>query len=329
MRIGNLELESNLLLSPIAGYCDLAFRLTVRPLGGLGLACTDLLNPRGLLRGTRKSLQIATSDPADRPLCVQLYGDEPAEMAAAAQWCQEHGANVIDINMGCPVEKICKRRGGAALLRDTARATRLACAVVNAVSLPVTAKLRLGWDDGTIVASELAVALEDAGIAAVTVHGRTAMQRFRGKVHLDGIARVAQALRHIPVIGNGDVCTPEQARDMIRATGCAGVMIGRAALSDPWIFRDTHALLTTGRIPSSPTRQERVELMNRHFGHLVRLRGERVACTIFRQRVTWYARYLGASREFLERMRRLSSAEEYGKVVRHLAECSESATQSG
>lgn len=315
LRIGDLTLATNLLLAPIARYCDLAFRLAVRPLGGVGLACTDLVNPRGLLRRTRKSMELVETDPADRPLCMQLYGSNADEMATAAQWCEGNGASVIDINMGCPMEKVCKRAGGAALLRDPQAAATLAARVVKAVGVPVTAKMRLGWGEDDLVAPTLAQALEDVGIAAVTVHGRSTAAGFGGPVRLDGIARVVKAVRTIPVIGNGDVGSPSDAKAMLDQTGCAGVMIGRGALRDPWIFRDTHALLTTGSLPPAPTRVERLAMMNDHFRNLVRLRRDRPAALIFRQRISWYAGKLGLPRELLDRMRGISSAAEYWELV--------------
>ena len=319
LRIGDVRLATPLLLSPIAGYCDLAFRLTIRPLGGLALASTDLVNPRGLMRQTWKSLQLVETDPADKPLCIQLYGPHADELAEAARWCRDHGARIIDINMGCPVDKVCKKDGGSALLRDPAGAARLAERVVGAVDVPVTVKMRLGWDGESIVAPLLAADLERAGVAAVTVHGRTAAQKFSGRVCIEGIARVVEAVRTIPVIGNGDIRRPEDAREMMDRTGCAGVMIGRAALSDPWIFRDTHALLTSGQIPPAPTVADRVALMTRHFEHLRRIRGERLACITMRQRVSWYATKMPPCREFKERMRVLSSADEFYAEIRQLA----------
>jgi tRNA-dihydrouridine synthase B len=310
-RIGDVQLASNLLLCPIAGYCDLPFRLTVRPLGGLALASSDLINPRGLMRQTRKSMELVETDPADHPLCIQLYGIEPDEMANAAQWCEENGAVVIDINMGCPVDKVCKTNGGSALLRNPQNAVAIAGKVVRAVRAPVTVKMRLGWDDDNIVAPLLAPAFEDVGVAALTIHGRTASQKFSGQARREGIARVVESVKRIPVIGNGDIRSPQDAEAMMRDTGCAAVMIGRAALSDPWIFRDTHAYLMSGQIPPPPTPAERIALMTTHFENVRRIRGDRRACITIRQRVSWYARKLPPCREFLERMRTLAVAADY------------------
>lgn len=328
-KIGSTTLASNLLLAPIAGYCDLAFRLTVRPLGGLGMACTDLVNPRGLLRQTARSMQLVEMDPADHPLCLQLYGREVDELAVAAQWGESAGAAIIDLNMGCPVDKVCKRDAGSALLRDLDVAVAIAGRMVKSVRLPVTVKMRLGWDDNSIVAPELARRLEDIGVAAITVHGRTAAQKFAGNARLDGIARVVEAVRCIPVIGNGDVCTPHDALHMIRETGCRGVMIGRAALSDPWIFRDTHALLTTGQTPPPPTTGERIDRMLVHFEHLVRLRGERMACGMFRQRASWYTRHFGRCDDFKQAVRKLTSAAEFQDLCGALHESCDARSSSG
>lgn len=315
LRIGHFEADTKLLLSPISGYCDLAFRLVVRPLGGLGLASTDLINPQGLLHQTSKTRELVRTEPADRPLCLQLYGREPAEMADAARWARDQGVAVVDINLGCPAKKIVHRRAGAALLREPRTVLRVAERVIRAVDIPVTAKLRLGWDADSIVAPALAKRLEDTGVAAVIVHGRTVVQKFSGTASLDGIAGVVQAVRKIPVIGNGDISSPADAKVMIEQTGCAGVMIGRAALRDPWIFRDTHAYLTTGQVPPPPLLAERVALMNRHFENLLHHYGRRRAILMFRQRVSWYFQRLAAPRAFRERVRLFRSPEEYRELV--------------
>lgn len=314
--LGTTQLTGNLLLAPLAGYCDLAFRLAIRPLGGVDLAYTDLISPRGLLSQKGKSMELIDTAPADRPLVVQLYGHEPELMADAARWCADHlELAAIDINMGCPVAKVCKNNGGAALLKNPELAVRLAERVVHAVSLPVTAKMRLGWDADNIVAPQLAAALEDVGIAAVTVHGRTAVQMFRGESDQAGIARVVEAVRRVPVIGNGDVKSPQDVVAMMQRTGCAGVMIGRAALANPWIFRDTQAYLNTGTIPPAATMAERVEFIHTHFNNQSQLRGQRRAIITFRQRVTWYGKMLGARPRWRERFRQVSSADQFAELM--------------
>ncbi|HSA26793.1 MAG TPA: tRNA-dihydrouridine synthase [Phycisphaerae bacterium] len=320
LRLGSVELATRLLLAPIARYCDLAFRLTIRPLGGLGLAYTDLVNPRGLLRRTAKSMELVRTESGDQPLCVQLYGSEVRPMADAARWCQDHGAAIIDINMGCPAEKITCRAGGAALLRDIPAAVRLAEGVVRASRVPVTAKIRLGWNDGEIVAPSLAAALKEAGIAGIIVHGRTVEQQFAGPARLEEIGHVVTAAGPIPVIGNGGIGCPRDAADMIRQTGCAGVMIGRGALRDPWLFRDTHAFLVTGVVPEPPTMVDRIAFMNRHFDHLVHLKGERLACITFRQRASWYIGKLGDHSTFKHGVRTIVRADDYRRLVAKLME---------
>jgi len=315
LRIGKLQLDSNLLLAPISGYTDLAFRLTVRPLGGLGLVSTNLVQPKGLLRNTRKTQEIIRTEPADHPLCMQLYGREPQPMADAARFAEDSGFAVIDINLGCPAKKIIKRRAGAALLTEPQTILQLAQAVVNAVNIPVTAKIRIGWDDSSIIAPQLAADLEKTGIAAVIVHGRTATQKFAGTTRLDEIKRVVQAVHSIPVIGNGDIQSPCDAQHMLEQTGCVGLMIGRQALRDPWIFRDTHEYQQTGTIPPPPSLHDRIEFMNQHFRRLIQYEGTRRAILNFRQRISWYTAKLDACREFRNKVRLMSSVEEYHQLV--------------
>jgi tRNA-dihydrouridine synthase B len=301
LRIGDVQLKTNLLLAPIAGYCDLAFRLVVRSVPGyggcgtVGLACTDLLCPQAVLKESTKSLWLAATHPDDQPICMQLYGANGAIMAEAARWAAAHGATTIDINMGCPVDKVTKKNGGSTLLCDPVSTVRLAKQVVDAVDVPVTAKIRLGWDEKHYITDTLPPALADVGIAAVTVHGRTTEQKFRGRASLGGIARVVEAVkrRHdIPVIGNGDIKTPQDAQHMIDATGCHGVMIGRGALGQPWVFRDTAYYLATGELPPPYPRERRAQLILQHFENLLNMRGERIALNTIRRRMSWYGPHL-------------------------------------
>src|SRR6185436_19411049 len=215
MRIGPLSLPSNLFLSPLAGYTNLPFRLTIRELGGIGLATTDLVNARSLLEKNHKALKLVETCPADRPLAVQLFGSVAEEMRDAAAYLESIGIASVDINMGCPVKKVCKVGGGSAMMTDLENTQTLVKGMVDAVKIPITAKMRLGWDDENITAPDLARALEDVGVAAIFVHGRTREQGFSGSVNLAGIRAVVESVKTIPVIGNGDVTTPEAAKMMM------------------------------------------------------------------------------------------------------------------
>jgi len=301
-RIGDVQLDTNLLLAPIAGFCDLAFRLVVRSVPGyaghgtVGLTCTDLLCPHAILKESDKTLWLAATSPADQPVCMQLYGRHPDVLCEAARWAEAQGAKVIDLNMGCPVDKVTKKNGGSKLLTEPCLAIEIVEKLVKCVNVPVTAKIRLGWCDGTLITKTLPGALADAGVSAITVHGRTTEMKFRGAVRLDGIAEVVAAVKHrhphVMVHGNGDVVTPQDARRMIDATGCDGVMIGRGALGQPWIFRDTAYYLATGKLPPPYPRVDRVRCVLAHLDHLNHFRGERIAVNTLRQRVSWYSKHL-------------------------------------
>jgi tRNA-dihydrouridine synthase B len=356
LRLGPLQLQTNLLLAPIAGYCDLAFRTICREQGGVGLACTDLLSPQGLLRGTATSLDLAKTDGFDKPVGMQLYGSDPEIMAEGARWAVEHGATLIDINMGCPVDKVTKKDGGSKLLTDLSRAVAVAKRVVEELekcpvsgeewarrtgrpgcqgvegephpppldtstprhldtsrrrTVPLTCKMRLCWstDDyhrGLACSPHLARMLADVGVVGVTVHGRTTEMKFTGEVQLEGIARVVEAVDgRIPVIGNGDVREAHDAVRMMRATGCNGVMIGRGALSTPWIFRDCWALQTTGAVPVEPTDEEKIAIVRRFFELMRTQRDERYALFQIRRRISWFGKRLnrGVCRPLKEAVR--------------------------
>jgi nifR3 family TIM-barrel protein len=315
VRFGPLELKSNLFLSPLAGYTNLPFRLTLRELGGLDLATTDLVNARSLLEKNPKAFKLIETCPADRPLAVQLFGSVPEEMRDAAVFLQERGVASIDINMGCPVRKVCRVGGGSAMMTELDKTARLVKGMVEALKIPVTAKMRLGWDDGNLTAPDLARALEDAGVTAVFVHGRTREQGFAGTVNLAGIRAVAQAVQRIPVIGNGDVTTPEAAKTMLDETGCAGVSIGRGAFYHPWIFLHTRHFLETGKLLPEPPFAERVRVLCRHLDLMVEVFGEAHGCRMFRKVAPWYAKRFGPSHEFNKRVVRLSSKAEFHEIL--------------
>jgi tRNA-dihydrouridine synthase B len=316
LSIGGFRLVTNLLLAPIAGYCDVAFRLIVRGQGGVGLACTDLLCPEGIIRQSPSLLNLAATCPEDSPLCIQLYGANVESLCAAAKWAQDRGAAVVDINMGCPVDKVTKRNGGSKLLCDPDNTMRMVARIRACLTrVPLTCKLRLGWDDSSIVAPDLARGLEETGVDLITIHGRTTAMKFTGTVRLEGIAAVVAAVKRIPVVGNGDVKTPEDARRMMEVTGCAGVMIGRGALVRPWLLRDTWSYLTTGNVPAEPTVAEKCQMIREHFHNLVRFRNERVAVCEFRKRISWYARTMHPCRMLKDGMREMASAGDFDQVL--------------
>jgi tRNA-dihydrouridine synthase B len=321
LHIGHVQLATNLLLAPLAGYCDLAFRLVVRGQGGVGLASTDLLCSEGIRRQSASSLTLAATCPEDSPLCIQLYGAEVEALCTAAAWAQDHGAHVVDLNMGCPADKVTKRNGGSRLLCDPDHTLRMVERIRACLTrVPLTCKLRLGWDDSSIVAPYLARRLEEAGVDLITIHGRTTAMQFSGAVRLDGIAEVVAAVRKIPVVGNGDVKTPQDARRMIQATGCAGVMIGRGALIRPWIFRDTWSYLTTGNIPPEPTIAQKCEMIRQHFYNLARWRSEHAAVCELRQRISWYARAMHPCRPLRDGLRSITSAADFDRVLAEFLE---------
>ncbi|HUZ06850.1 MAG TPA: tRNA-dihydrouridine synthase [Candidatus Paceibacterota bacterium] len=342
MRIGSLKLESNLFLSPLAGYTNLPFRLVVREIGGTGLCTTDLVNARSLLENNPKAFKLIETRPADSPLAVQLFGSVPDEMRDAAIYLESLGIASIDINMGCPVRKVCNVGGGSAMMTELDKTAVLVKKMVNAVKIPVTAKMRLGWDDENLTAPDLARTLEDAGVAAIFVHGRTREQGFGGTVNLAGIRKVVEAVKTIPVIGNGDIITPQAAEKMLDETGCAGVSIGRGAFYDPWIFKRTleylkpcssereFALNSNGsqknnepthigcyenELPPEPTFAERTRIMCRHLDLMIEVFGEELGCRMFRKVAPWYARRFGPCHEFNKRVVQISTRAEFHGVL--------------
>ncbi|MCC5823570.1 MAG: tRNA-dihydrouridine synthase family protein [Phycisphaerales bacterium] len=320
---GPVPLETNLLLAPIAGWCELAWRLTVRECGGVGLACTDLLSPQGLLCSSETSYDLARTHDLDQPIGMQLYGADPQILADGARWCADHGATVVDINMGCPVDKVCKKDGGSKLMCNLPNTFRAFEAVRAALPdrIPLTAKMRLGWDEAAYeagVACDLAVGLCERGASMITVHGRTTEQLFRGQCRREGIKRVVEAVGEatgtydgapnggVPVVGNGDVRTAQDAVDMITETGCAGAMIGRGSFGNPWIFAEAWALqkkkgLATrdqplGMISSSlvasgqspvPSDSARLDTVLAYFHRMIDFRGEHHAMHVIRQKISW------------------------------------------
>ena len=287
LRIGALDLSDALLLAPMEGYSDQPFRRICRRLGA-DLVYTEFTSSEGLVRmAGRTASKIALAED-ERPVGIQIYGRDPGRMALAARQAERNAPDLLDINFGCPARKVCGGGAGSQLMREPDLLLENAAAVVQAVALPVTVKMRLGWDGDSRNAVELALRLQDLGVKALTIHGRTRCQKFEGQADWDGIAEVKRAVE-IPVIGNGDVRAPEDALRMFRHTDVDAVMIGRAAIHYPWIFRETRAFLSTGQAPPPPGLEERVALLREHLELSLAHKGERRAVLEMRK---MYAAYL-------------------------------------
>jgi len=315
LAIGSVPIPSRFFLAPLAGYTGLGYRLTIRELGGLGLATTDLVNARSLIEGRAKAFDLAATCEEDRPASIQIFGPEVWEMIEAARIVVDLGATIVDINMGCPVRKVVKCGSGSAMMRDADNAARLVEAVVNAAPVPVTVKMRLGWDSEHLTAPQLARRFESIGVAAVIVHGRTRAQGFGGAVDRSGIRRVVEAVERIPVVGNGDVRIIPDAEAMFRETGCAAISIGRGALSNPFFFRQLEHWVKHGTAGPEPGFEERLDVMVRHFYRLVETRGEHMACLQFRKVLKWYQYALRAPKPLYLRMVNLPSVQVFDETV--------------
>jgi tRNA-dihydrouridine synthase B len=317
---GPLKFASRYLLSPLAGYTNLPFRRIVRQIGGVGLATTDLVNARGLLAGSEKTLHLIATCPEDTPFAVQIFGSDPRVMCEAARFLEARGVDSIDINMGCPVDRITKSGSGAGMLCKTDETVSLVEHVAAAVKIPVTVKMRLGWDSGNITAPKFARMFEQAGVAAIAIHGRTREQGFRGSVDLDGIRQVVQAVESIPVIGNGDVRSIPDAARMLGETGCAGVSIGRGALANPWIFRQLAQWEETGEYDPPGSFQDRLGLLLQQFQYLEEMHGFEYAVVSFRKMGHWYLKAMRVRSGLRNQFQLAKTRQEFDAVIQAIAE---------
>ncbi|MDD2709070.1 MAG: tRNA dihydrouridine synthase DusB [Verrucomicrobiae bacterium] len=315
LRFGSLELSGNLVLAPMAGYTSLPFRMALHEIGGLSLGTSDLVNARSLIEKNPNAFKLIRSGPQDRPLAIQLFGAVPEEMRDAALVLESRGVDVVDVNMGCPVPKVCKVGGGAAMMAHPARAFAVVKAMADALRIPLTCKIRLGID--SLIAPDFARALADLGVKAIAVHGRTKQQGFDGEVDLDGIRKVVKAVPQIPVIGNGDITTPLEARKMLEETGCAGVMAGRGAFYNPWIFRDIRHYFATGEILPEASFDERFKFMARHLDLLIETFGEKHGCPMFRKMAPLYVKRLGPAAEFKRKIFHLQTRAQFDEITAH------------
>lgn len=314
IRIGDRVLPSRFFLAPLAGYTHLAFRTAIRELGGLGLATTDLVHATSLLSKNRKSLELIATNEIDRPLSIQIFGSKPDVLATAARWLEDHGYAGVDINMGCPMAKVNGQGGGARITCEYDSACELVSRVVDAVKIPVTVKMRLGWDRDKLTAPELATAFEQLGAAAITIHGRTRAQGFGGSVDMDGIRQVVEAVEKIPVVGNGDVRSVKDAQSMQKTTGCDAIAIGRGAMLDPWLFRRLELASQSKDWDFEPTPDEQVHFLRRHF-RLMTGQHEEYSCKLFRKFAGWYGARLGIPEDLENRLRRFDSFDEFESIA--------------
>ncbi|MEJ9211542.1 tRNA dihydrouridine synthase DusB [Bacillus smithii] len=287
LKIGNIEMKNPVVLAPMAGVCNSAFRLTVKEFGA-GLVYAEMVSDKGIIFKNEKTMNMLYIDEREKPLSLQIFGGEKESLVEAAKFVDKNtNADIIDINMGCPVPKITKCDAGAKWLLDPNKIYEMVAAVVDAVEKPVTVKMRIGWDEEHIYAVENAQAVERAGGQAVAVHGRTRAQMYEGTSNWDIIREVKQAVS-IPVIGNGDVNTPQDAKRMLEEVGCDGVMIGRAALGNPWMIYRTVKYLESGELIGEPTPREKIDVCILHLDRLIALKNEEIAVREMRKHASWY-----------------------------------------
>lgn len=313
MKIGNKVLSNNVFLAPMAGVTDKAARQIAKPFGP-GLMYTEMVSGKALLYNNKKTEIMLDASEEEQPIASQLFGHEPSVLSEIAYKATEAGAKIIDINMGCPAPKIANNGDGSAIMKNPNLAGEIVKAVVSKTNVPVTVKVRKGWDEESVNAVQIALIAEDAGASAITVHGRTRQQYYSGKADLDIIKAVKEAVK-IPVIGNGDITDGKSAKHMIDYTGCDGIMIGRAAQGNPWIFKEVISYLETGIIPPSPTVEERKEIILKHLNLLVLYKGEHRGIMEARKHMAWYVKGIKSGARIREEIFKASTFDEMKRII--------------
>ena len=308
LTICNVPLENNVILAPMAGVTDLPFRLLCREMGA-GLVCMEMVSAKAIYYNNKNTEELLTIHPGEMPASLQLFGSDPEIVADMAARIEERPFSVLDFNMGCPVPKVVNNGEGSALMKNPKLAEELLTKLVKAVKKPVTVKIRKGFDENSVNAVEIAKIAESCGVAAIAVHGRTRAQYYSGKADWEIIRRVKQAVK-IPVIGNGDVDSPQAAKALLETTGCDGVMIGRAAQGNPWIFRETVRFLEDGVLMPKPDREEKKKVILRHAALQVETKGEYTAVREMRKHLAWYTVGMPHSAHFRGMINSMETMEE-------------------
>ena len=316
LKIGNIELENRYILGPMAGVTDLPFRLLCREQGA-GLLCMEMVSAKAIYYNNRNTESLLEIHPDERPVSLQLFGSDPKIMSEMAKRIEERPFAILDVNMGCPVPKVVKNGEGSALMKNPKLVYEIVSALVKAIDKPVTVKIRKGFDDDHVNAVEIAKIIEEAGAAAVAVHGRTREQYYSGKADWNIIRQVKEAVS-IPVIGNGDVTSPQKADELVRQTGCDGVMIARGAQGNPWIFSELTQWEETGELPLRPDKDEIRKMMLRHARLQLEYKGEFSGIREMRKHVAWYTKGLKGAARLREKVNAVESLEELENLLTSL-----------
>ena len=314
-KIGNIELENNVVLAPMAGVCNSAFRKIIKEMG-CSLVYAEMVSDKGLIYDSKKTKEMLYFEECERPIAQQIFGSDKDTFVEAAKMVYDiMKPDIIDINMGCPVPKVAiKSQAGAALLKSPEKIREIVSEVVKAVPVPVTVKIRSGWDSNSINAVEVAKICEEAGASAITVHGRTRSQGYSGKVDLDIIKQVKENVS-IPVIGNGDITSVESAKEMLHYTGCDAIMIGRGVLGNPWLIKEIITYLNTGEVTNKPTYEEKIAMCFHHLDYLMKIKCEKVAVLEMRSHIAWYIKGMPNAQFVKNQIFKAQTFNEFKKIL--------------